>query len=335
MAAQNWSPVGTGLPSAITNVLAVDPVNPRSCTPGRGRLLQEHQRGRQRQLGRHEHRFHTRSDARRSLAIAINPQDTNTLYVGTGGFGVWKSVNGGANWTAMNNGLTDSLVNGLVLDPQRPNVLYAATSSSGFFRSTNGGESWAKFGVGQPPNTSLVKSVGISKTGTCLHLGNERQRRHGSGVRLLDGGDLRSDARAGAATVGGCPAVQSLGAGGCPRDSLRDPHQQRSIDGGRRLHRAASRDRRHLQLPDHRSCDEPADRHTERPGRHSSQRRATDVRHLARPDDGHCTCRSGARLRGREHDGPDGDSCRRQHPAAVVLVQPDPRHRRAGAHAHR
>jgi hypothetical protein len=71
----------------------------------------------------------------------------------------------------MNNGLTDFLVNGLVLDPQRPNVLYAATSG-GFFRSIDGGASWTKFGVGQPPNVpNVVKSVAISQTGTCLHFG--------------------------------------------------------------------------------------------------------------------------------------------------------------------
>jgi len=105
------------------------------------------------------------------LAIAIDPQNTNVIYVGTGGFGVWKSVNGGGNWTKMSDGLTDSLVNGLVLDPQRPNVLYAATSN-GLFRSIDGAATWTKFGVGQPPNVpNVVRSVAISQTGTCVHFG--------------------------------------------------------------------------------------------------------------------------------------------------------------------
>jgi len=39
-------------------------------------------------------------------ALAIDPSDPNTLYAGTTG-GVFKSTNGGANWSAANNGLTN------------------------------------------------------------------------------------------------------------------------------------------------------------------------------------------------------------------------------------
>lgn len=167
----NWFPVGTGLPNGITNALAIDPVNPSIVYAGTqfGFFKSTNGGGSASWVGMNT--GFTPIATPTIDAIAINPQDTNTLYVGTGGFGVWKSVNGGGNWTAMNNGLTDFLVNGLVLDPQRPNVLYAATSGD-FFRSTNGGESWAKFGVGQPPNVpNVVKSAAISRTGTCLHFG--------------------------------------------------------------------------------------------------------------------------------------------------------------------
>jgi photosystem II stability/assembly factor-like uncharacterized protein len=167
----NWSPVGTGLPNGITNTIAIDPANPQVVYAGtQSGFFKSTNGGGSGSWVEMDNGF-TPDPSPGILAIAINPQNTNIVYVGTGGFGVWKSVNGGGNWTAMNNGLTDFLVNGLVLDPQRPNVLYAATSG-GFFRSIDGGASWTKFGVGQPPNVpNVVKSVAISQTGTCLHFG--------------------------------------------------------------------------------------------------------------------------------------------------------------------
>jgi len=40
----------------------------------------------------------------------------STLYAGTDGGGVCKSTNGGENWTAMNKGLTDTIVLALAID---------------------------------------------------------------------------------------------------------------------------------------------------------------------------------------------------------------------------
>ena len=49
-----------------------------------------------------------------------------TLYAGTWG-GVFKSTNGGGNWSAVNTGLTDTYVNALAIDPATPATLYAGT----------------------------------------------------------------------------------------------------------------------------------------------------------------------------------------------------------------
>jgi hypothetical protein len=59
-------------------------------------------------------------------AIAIDPATPTTLYAGTAG-GVFKSMNGGGNWSAANNGLTDSDVWALAIDPATPTILYAGT----------------------------------------------------------------------------------------------------------------------------------------------------------------------------------------------------------------
>ena len=60
-------------------------------------------------------------------ALAINPQTPDTLYAGTDGGGVFKSTNGGTNWTAMNTGLTNTNVHALAINPQTPETLYAGT----------------------------------------------------------------------------------------------------------------------------------------------------------------------------------------------------------------
>src|SRR3989475_5314014 len=39
-------------------------------------------------------------------ALAIDPQTPTTLYAGTSGHGVFKSADGGGNWSAVNTGLT-------------------------------------------------------------------------------------------------------------------------------------------------------------------------------------------------------------------------------------
>ena len=78
------------------------------------------------------------------VALVINPETPDTLYAGTLG-GVFKSTNGGANWTAMNNRPPDSATcvhyRCLAINPQTPDTLYAGILG-GVFKSTNGGESW-------------------------------------------------------------------------------------------------------------------------------------------------------------------------------------------------
>ena len=81
-------------------------------------------------------------------AIAIDPVTSNTLYVGAEGGGVHKSTDGGATWTGVNSGLTDTLVTALAIDPDTPTTLYAGTEEGGVFKSTNGGTSWTAVNSG-------------------------------------------------------------------------------------------------------------------------------------------------------------------------------------------
>ena len=101
------------------------------------------------------------ANARAIGSIAIDPTDANNIYVATaravrgvssvtGGatsipfagvtFGLFKSTDGGATWTAIWNG-NGSIrgVRRIKLDPLNPNTVYASAFQQGLWRSTNGG----------------------------------------------------------------------------------------------------------------------------------------------------------------------------------------------------
>ncbi len=91
--------------------------------------------------------------------IEIDPQDPNTVYVGTGdpnisglpfvGDGVYKSTDAGATWT--NIGLSDTRITSRILvDPTDSDKLYVGTmgipfeptTDKGLYRSLDGGQTW-------------------------------------------------------------------------------------------------------------------------------------------------------------------------------------------------
>src|ERR1035438_4060631 len=82
--------------------------------------------------------------------LAIDPPTPATLYAAEYGGGVFKSINGGASWSASSSGLTNLGVLALVIDPSNPATLYAGTVNGGLFKSSNGGASWSASNPGLP-----------------------------------------------------------------------------------------------------------------------------------------------------------------------------------------
>ena len=62
-------------------------------------------------------------------AVAVNPQSPSTVYIGTGGAGIYMSTDGGSSWEAANQGLDYNYVQDIEIDPADPSILYAATSN--------------------------------------------------------------------------------------------------------------------------------------------------------------------------------------------------------------
>src|SRR5229473_2094532 len=78
----------------------------------------------------------------RVTAVAIDPGDPNTVYVGTAQGGLYQSRDGGATWTALMDRAMTLAVGSLELDPSDPSTLLVGSGESNF-----SGDSYAGFGV--------------------------------------------------------------------------------------------------------------------------------------------------------------------------------------------
>ena len=75
--------------------------------------------------------------------LAIDPSDPNTMYAGSFSSGIFKTQDGGQQWT--NIGLSDRNIFHIALDPQDPSRILVG-SGQGVVRSLDGGRTWADLG---------------------------------------------------------------------------------------------------------------------------------------------------------------------------------------------
>jgi photosystem II stability/assembly factor-like uncharacterized protein len=82
-----------------------------------------------------------------AYALAINPVDPATIYLGTNQ-GIRKTTNGGVDWHGKSSGLTTSYVTALAIHPTAPDTVYAGTGGGGVFKTTTGGDAWSAVNTG-------------------------------------------------------------------------------------------------------------------------------------------------------------------------------------------
>lgn len=96
-------------------------------------------------------------------SIAIDPENTSTIYVATGqGFGgdvdsaMFKSTDGGLTWDAASKGLPSHFirVDAVAINPVNTSTLYATVDQ--VYKSTNGGKKWKATGSGPGSGPVLV-----------------------------------------------------------------------------------------------------------------------------------------------------------------------------------
>ncbi|MGH9773917.1 MAG: WD40/YVTN/BNR-like repeat-containing protein [Candidatus Acidiferrales bacterium] len=135
----------------------------------------------------------------RIAAIAGVPGDRTTLYVGSAGGGVWKSMDGGYTFKPIFDKYTQS-IGAVAVDPSHTETVWVGTGESwvrnsvsvgtGVYKSTDAGENWQLVGLADTEHISRI-AIHPKDSGTVLvcalgHLWNSNAER---GVfRTTDGG---------------------------------------------------------------------------------------------------------------------------------------------------
>jgi photosystem II stability/assembly factor-like uncharacterized protein len=137
-------------------------------------------------------------------AVTIDPTNPKTIWVGTGeswtrnsvsiGDGVYKSTDGGENWT--NTGLKESeRIVKIIVNPTSPNTVYVCvpgklwsdSNDRGVYKTTDGGATWSKILAGANASTGCSMISMDSKNPNTLYAGMWDFRRKGWTFR--SGGD--------------------------------------------------------------------------------------------------------------------------------------------------
>ena len=142
---------------------------------------------------------------RGARCLALDPEDPDTLYVGTTDEGIFKSEDGGESWECL-SGIEHTRVTAVAVSPA-DGAIYAGTEPSALFVSRDGGGSWRELeGMRNLPSaptwsfpprpwTSHVRAIALSYADPNLVVvGIEL----GGVLRSTDGGETWQDQRPGA-----------------------------------------------------------------------------------------------------------------------------------------
>jgi len=97
-------------------------------------------------------------DGNRTIAIAGEPGNNAVVYIGAASGGIWKTTDGGSNWSSIFDDVDVASVCSIAIAPSDPNVVWAGTGETfvirpalamgnGMYRSTDAGETWSHVGL--------------------------------------------------------------------------------------------------------------------------------------------------------------------------------------------
>ncbi len=87
--------------------------------------------------------------------MAFHPTNTNIFWAGTPAGGLWKTTNGGLNWTCISNQFASIGISDIAVNYLNPNIIYILTGdvdggdsfSIGVLKTSDGGLTWKKTGL--------------------------------------------------------------------------------------------------------------------------------------------------------------------------------------------
>jgi photosystem II stability/assembly factor-like uncharacterized protein len=93
----------------------------------------------------------------RTRVLRWDPDNTNIMYAGAVGGGLWRSVDAGQNWEPFTDQLPNLAVGSFEIDPSNSQIMYLGTGEGyfnadaimglGLLKTTDGGQSWQQTGM--------------------------------------------------------------------------------------------------------------------------------------------------------------------------------------------
>jgi photosystem II stability/assembly factor-like uncharacterized protein len=129
--------------------------------------------------------------------ILIAPSNLRVLYASSGG-ALYKTTDGGANWSQVNIGNGFNLISDIVVDPSNSQIVYVA--ANGFYKNTNGGSgAWTPLNTGLPGGQVYAIVRDPSTPNTFYVVGVDGFTGKGGVFKSTDGGSSWTPLRTGLA----------------------------------------------------------------------------------------------------------------------------------------
>lgn len=130
----------------------------------------------------------------RANAVAIDPNNANTFYIGGAQGGVWKTTDAGVSWSTTSDGWPLLGVSSLAIQPGNSDVILAGTGDFygsdvggiGIMRSTNAGATWTL--VGTNIGSSMVSAIVFHPDNPSIAFASTGRSGSGRLYRSTDGG---------------------------------------------------------------------------------------------------------------------------------------------------
>ena len=118
-------------------------------------------------------------------ALVLDPRNPRIQYMAAENAGIYRSRDGGANWTEMKDTGAPYTTLGLAIDPRHPRVLYTCGYdrdglTGGVYRSVDGARSWSNISAGM--STNFASTLAITPSGRRLYVGSGISEYGGGGV---------------------------------------------------------------------------------------------------------------------------------------------------------
>jgi photosystem II stability/assembly factor-like uncharacterized protein len=158
-------------------------------------------------------------------AVAVSPADPRLILVGSATGGLWRSADGGANFSPVSDGHVDLAVGAIAFSRSNPDVVYAGMGDAkafylgtGILKSTDAGQTWARVSGDTLPAPGATTRIAVdpadpNRVYVAQFLGRD------SGVTALRGVYVSAD--------GGVTWRQALP--GVATDLVLDPSDSRAL----------------------------------------------------------------------------------------------------------